>query len=182
MTFHVNELMKKLTIESINWDEFATNPFSNTAWAPYLSIHPKRKGKVGEYYVDRILKEIGHEVQSPENTGHDRIIDGYKTEIKFSLASLGVKDSFTWNHLAREKDYDRALLVGINYDSEDHWKWFHREDFRHRWDEGFKYQQGGQKAKNDDFFMLGSASTLFQLEWIYDMSDWLITPTVTKAA
>ena len=53
MTFHVNESMKKLTIESINWDEFATNPFSNTAWAPYLSIHPKRKQLLNPKVLDK---------------------------------------------------------------------------------------------------------------------------------
>ena len=170
--FHVPELTKKSIVESLPWQDISKNPFIDTDWAPYLGLHPKHKGGIGELYVDGILTELGHDVKPRSSEGHDRIIDGWKTEIKFSLASKGETDKFTWNHLACEKDYERAILVGINCFEEDRWKWFCREDFRQNWQEGFSRQQGGQKSENDDYCLLGKANSLFNLNWIHDMETW----------
>ncbi len=172
MTFRVNELTKNSILESLPWQEYVDNPFVDTVWKPYLALHPMRKGAAGEAYVKAILENLGHRVEKRTNTGHDLIVDAFKLEIKFSLATKGKKDCFTWNHLACEKDYDRALLVGINVDGEDRWKWFDRQDFCDNWQEGFSHQQGGAKANNDDYMMLGSATSLLELPWIHDFSNW----------
>ena len=148
------------------------NPFANTAWAPYLALHPKRKGTAGERYVEEILQSQGFNISPRVNPEHDLLVDGMKVEVKFSLASKGVKDCFTWNHLACEKDYDRALLVGINVDGDDRWLWFDRESFCTHWSDAFSYQQGGQKAQNDDYFRLGDCTPLFELPWIHSMEQW----------
>ena len=172
MTFHVPELTKKSILESLPWMDYLNNPFADTAWAPYLALHPKRKGAAGEQYVKEVLKSQGFEVLPRTSAGHDCTVDGFKTEIKFSLASKGVKDQFTWNHLACEKDYDRVILVGINVDEEDRWFWFDRADFCNSWSDAFSYQQGGQKAMNDDFFRLGDCTPLFDLTWMHSMDQW----------
>ena len=172
MKFHVTESTKNSILESLPWKDYLNNPFGETAWAPYLGLHPKRKGAAGEQYVEAVLKDLGYDVQPRVSSGHDLIVDGWKTEVKFSLASKGVKDTFTWNHLACEKDYDRALLVGINVDGDDRWLWFDREDFCSSWSDAFSYQQGGQKAQNDDFFLLGRCTPLFDLDWVYSMDQW----------
>jgi hypothetical protein len=172
MKFHVTESMTSSILESLPWMDYLDNPFANTAWAPYLALHPKRKGSAGERYVEEVLRQQGWDVKPRTSTGNDLVINGFKTEVKFSLASKGVKDSFTWNHLACEKDYDRALLVGINVDGEHRWLWFDRKDFCSRWSEAFSPQQGGKKAQNDDYFRLGNCTPLFNLDWIHRMEQW----------
>jgi hypothetical protein len=172
MKFHVTESTKNSILESLPWMDYLDNPFANTAWAPYLALHPKRKGSAGEHYVEEVLKSQGYTVAPRTSAGHDCIVNEFKTEVKFSLASKGVKDRFTWNHLACGKDYDRALLVGINLDGDDRWLWFDRADFCDRWNEAFAPQQGGQKAQNDDFFLLGDCTPLFNLDWMHSMEQW----------
>ena len=44
----------------------------------------------------------GFNISPRVNPEHDLLVDGMKVEVKFSLASKGVKDCFTWNHLACE--------------------------------------------------------------------------------
>ena len=89
----------------------------------YPRMDPKGKGSFGEAYVEGLVKLCGSTVAPPTNTGHDRIIDNTKTEIKFSLASSNNKkkggklidpDSFTFNHIAAEKDWEEFIFLGIN--------------------------------------------------------------------
>ena len=126
----------------------------------------------------------GSTVESPTNPGHDRIVDVKKTEIKFSLASsnnnhkkdgkLIDPDSFTFNHIAAEKDWDWFIFLGINPDLDnpnirppkDMNEWpahrmcvMSKVDFLSYLRSGknvvFKKQQGGKKATNDDYMVTG---------------------------
>ena len=87
----------------------------------------KDKGRFGELFVEKLLLSAGRTVEKPTNTGHDRIIDGRKTEIKFSLAhsptckikghedkKLITPDQFSLNHIAVEKDWDSFIFCCIN--------------------------------------------------------------------
>jgi hypothetical protein len=78
---------------------------------------------VGEKYVSAYMKlNHGSVVGRALHSDHDRIIDGFKTEIKFSVAHKGsikgqdcvALDHFGFNHLAAGKDWDRLILMGIN--------------------------------------------------------------------
>ena len=100
------------------------NNWRGTYFEDYPRMDPKQKGHFGEEYVEGFMElELGAEVVAPTNPGHDRIIDGYKTEIKFSLANsvrtktgdkLIQPDTFTFNHIAAEKDWERFIFFGIN--------------------------------------------------------------------
>ena len=96
--------------------------WAGTQFEGYMFVSPKQKGQRGEQYTENMMTLTGHKVEKPENTGHDRIINGIKTEIKFSLAlsnkskhgKLIEPGSWIFNHIAIGKDWDRIILIGIN--------------------------------------------------------------------
>ena len=100
------------------------NNWLNTYFENYGGLSTKNKGEFGEMFVEKLFRGAGSTIEKPTNPGHDRIIDGYKTEIKFSLANsplwkktnqrLIVPDEFTFNHIACEKDWDRFVFCGVN--------------------------------------------------------------------
>ena len=170
--FQLAESTKKSIVNSINWEEFNKNPFINTCWSPYLAVHAKIKGKVGETYVTQTLLQNGYDVRPRVNSDHDFILDNKKFEVKFSLASKGEPDTFTWNHVGIQKDWDILLTVGINLEIPDRWLWVTKKDFTNFWGEAWSYQQGGQKAMNDDFCLLGSIKKYMSLDLVNNFDDW----------
>ena len=78
-----------------------------------------QKGKFGEKFVENYMTHLGYTVEERHNgdPGHDRIIDGKKIEIKFSIANKvnGVprKDRYLINHISLSKDWDRLIFFGI---------------------------------------------------------------------
>jgi len=160
------------------------NNWEGTRFEDYPRMDPKGKGSFGEAYVEGLMKLRGSTVEPPTNPGHDRIIDIKKTEIKFSLASSNSKkdgklidpDSFTFNHIAAEKDWEWFIFLGINPELDnpnirapkdmDEWPThrmyvMNKEDFVSYLASGqnkvFKEQQGGKKATNDDYMVAGKS-------------------------
>ena len=78
----------------------------------YKTLAPKQKGAVSERMVSQILEAIGHDVQPPENTDHDRIVNGKKVEIK---AATLIKNSNTFSFLQirPNQDVDYYILATI---------------------------------------------------------------------
>lgn len=173
------------------------NNWSGTRFEDYPRLDPKQKGVFGELYVEILMRKLGHKVTAPTSPGHDRTIDGIKTEIKFSLAGSNRRkdgklidpDSFTFNHIAMEKDWDQFIFLGINppVDSKttrsfnkDSWP-THRlyimdkADFVAHMKSGsqiFKHQQGGNKSDNDDYCVFGRDSfyKLIGLPFVRELS------------
>ena len=108
-----DEQWKKLNKVNENWGKCPV-------FHSYHKLSNKHKGSNGEYVVERLMKRLGHTVEPPTNTGHDRIVNCIKTEIKFSLAVSEkdriVKDKFIINHVSKDKDWSRLLFCGINPD------------------------------------------------------------------
>ncbi len=175
--------------ENANLIEFLdTNQHNNWEGTPlekYCTLSTKNKGVYGEMvveeYMTTVLKCL---VEPPTNPGHDRIIDGYKTEIKFSLANSPNKkgqklicpDEFTFNHLAQNKDWERFIFFGVNPSSSNtnvRWEtgkklpseirayYMTKNDFRNYMAHTnivsglFSPQQGGKKGGNDDYMLAG---------------------------
>ena len=94
------------------------NNWSGTRFEDYPRLDPKQKGVFGELYVEALMRTLGRDVTPPTNPGHDRTIDGIKTEIKFSLAGSNRRkdgklidpDSFTLYKFKGEKP---PLLVFV---------------------------------------------------------------------
>lgn len=171
----------------------AYDPWVNTPFEGYVNISPKQKGEFGEQFVERYatIMDLSVERAPTSTAGHDRVIDGYRTEIKFSVAhrddlkrglgpdGLNIKPNcFTFNHIAVEKDWERLLFVGINGANKSDWviKWFTKEDFVTELQSPntiFKHQQGGKKSDNDDYMCAGTrAEQLVSKPWVHLFSDW----------
>ena len=65
-----------------------SNPWKGTQLESYTMLDPKNKGNYGEgLVIGQIIKEYGISVEKRTNPGHDAIIGGHPTEIKFSAAT-----------------------------------------------------------------------------------------------
>ena len=68
-----------------------TDNWRNTLFENYTLLSPKDKGVFGEAYTEEYMRQRGSTVSPPVNSDHDRIIDGFKTDIKFSVANSPTK-------------------------------------------------------------------------------------------
>jgi hypothetical protein len=106
------------TLNQLN-ENWADDP----TFSRYHKKGNKEKGVLGEYYVENIFKSLGAAVVATRDseyrgTDFDMVVDGFKTEVKFSLANstkttINV-DRFIINHVAVEKNWDRLVFCGIN--------------------------------------------------------------------
>lgn len=130
-------------------ESLAYNPWNGTILEGYYALNPASKGSKGEQAVEEILKQLGYTVQRRANAGHDRIVNGVKTEIKFALA-VNRNESFQciFNHIGMSKDWDEIILCCINGDMEIRMVSFSKENFPL---ELCSKQQGGRNSDNDDY-------------------------------
>ena len=164
-----------------------TDPWETTPFEGYAFMNPKQKGEFGERFATKLLQQRGHTVERAHSStaGYDRIVNGKKVEIKFSLANRdkvrgGVKkDVFILNHVSMAKDWERLLFIGVNAEETDiRLVWFTRLDFtNHIVTAGdgkrcFNLQQGGKKVKNDDW-MCTKIPNLMAQDWVHSgIGDW----------
>jgi len=152
------------------------DPWIDTPFENYVYLLNTQKGKFGEMFVERYMRNKGSVVTPRQNTGHDRMIDGYKTEIKFSLCVRSEdglsNDTFIINHISKNKDWERLIFFGINYNFEtSRMIWFDKEDFSSH--SGlFKTQQGGKDVGNDDFMYAGHIVPLMNLPFVKTIDEW----------
>jgi hypothetical protein len=151
-----------------------------------------------------IFKSLGSTVVATRDSKHkgtdfDMVVDGFKTEIKFSLAnSKGNKinvDKFIINHVAVGKNWDRLVFCGINpmgSSERVHMYFADKQDFKDYMDSFvvparatddiklrkqifgtcvFKPQQGGFKTLNDDY-MCTNFKKLVALPFIKEIKLW----------
>lgn len=164
--------------------------WQGTAFQGYRHLGSKQKGNYGESFVSKLFSLHNRRVEpgKENNGGHDRIIDGYLTEIKFSLAHTDHKkkcikpNTFTMNHVSLEKDWERLVFVGINPEPhESYAKFITKQDFARLLNDEtetfFKYfsrQQGGKKSTNDDYISSeAKLRKLLESEYMRDITEWL---------
>tara|TARA_R110000824_G_scaffold94768_2_gene228423 strand:+ start:1408 stop:1995 length:588 start_codon:yes stop_codon:yes gene_type:complete len=180
----------------------ASKNWVGTPFEKYPMLSSKAKGKLGEHYVEGYMRSrFDSNVCPPTESDHDRIIDGYNTEIKFGLASspktakYKIKlNSFTFNHIGCKKDWDRLIFCGINpqkkntniYKPEGHdWQeinmyFMEKKDFlaymkkKNSKSNIFAHQQGGKKGKNDDYMVANPKKfgKLISLPFVKPISQW----------
>jgi len=163
-------------------DDNLKDPWKGTPFEGYVFISPKQKGEFGERFVSKFMTLAGYNVERAKTStaGHDRVIDGIRTEIKFSLATRkkkgGVnKDKFLLNHMSECKDWERLIFFGINYKEEDcRLIWFTKEDFvKHinSSDRVIRHQQAGEGGDNDDF-ICANVAALLECDFVKDIAEW----------
>jgi len=147
----------------------------------YKALGAKQKGLYGEIYARILLEESSKVVLKGTNYGHDYIVDGHKTEVKFSLAQTDSKtkiivpDRFMMNHVGVKKDWDRLLFVGINPCSKDRRVfWFTKSGIKECIKLGyFSSQSSGKQGDNDDY-MCGAESllSLIRSKYAHTLDQW----------
>tara|TARA_Y100000593_G_scaffold51974_1_gene97697 strand:+ start:1016 stop:1615 length:600 start_codon:yes stop_codon:yes gene_type:complete len=196
----INQVANKVNENLINCDNWEKLTTINSNWKRdplfhnYHKLGNKQKGVLGEYYVEKLMEANGSTVEAPSNSDHDRIIDGYETEIKFSLAvskkDTVIYDKFMINHVAASKKWDRLIFVGVNpkrglaniQESNNgiaknrvRAYFMEKSDFvKYMSSPGvkvFKHQQSGEKGKNDDFICTDFAG-FAALPFVKELSQW----------
>ena len=134
------------------------NPLQGTPFEHFYNVPPKKKGVAGEEIVKQMLSRDGHKVEKRTNTGHDAIVDGIKTEIKFSLATERNYDGkFTFNHIGINKDWEQIIFVGVNGDGNMRVALFQKENLPLYL---FTRQSGGNHLSNDDWMITKEQSAI----------------------
>ena len=158
------------------------DPWVGTPFEGYVFMSPKQKGEFGERFVSKYFVLKGSEVKRAKTStaGHDRVIDGILTEIKFSLATRDKKggtkkDQFIINHVSKDKDWERLVFFGINTTEEgSRLFWFSKEDFLKHMESNarlFKHQQAGESTGNDDYICT-KINLLVECDWVKSMEEW----------
>ena len=188
---------EQLTKLNHNWE-------SDPIFQTYHKQGNKQKGTNGEYVVENLFRALGKNVVATrdseyEGTDFDMVVDGYKTEVKFSLAnSKGNQinvDKFIINHVGIEKQWDRLVFCGINPEGSPtrvHMYFVEKQDIEDYINSYvvparqtsdielrkkifktcvFKPQQGGFKTLNDDY-MCTSFQKLVSLPFIKPIEMW----------
>jgi len=156
------------------------DPWKDTSFEGYTFLHNASKGSFGEKFVQKYMEQKGSTVKKKSSSGHDRVIDGYKTEIKFSLGGNGQKrdNLYYINHLSVEKDNERVIFFGINkQETKNLLVWWNSLDFNNYVVGGpgiFYFQQGGNKLSNDDYMFVGTPEELLSLGFVKPIESWSI--------
>jgi len=157
-----------------------TDPWMGTPFEDYKSLNNKQKGGLGELIVSDFMTDLSCLVTAAQNPGHDRMINGFKTEIKFSLAITDTKTSTikdnTWvlNHMSYGKDWQRIIFLGVNSDLSFKIFYMTKDSFKAALDTKlyFSYQQGGASVENDDYMIQGGKLIkLMESEYVYDIEE-----------
>lgn len=140
------------------------NPWAGTILQTYALVDPKSKGGYGEDLVKEQIKEVYKiPIEKRTNPGHDAIIGGYKTEIKFSAATKrNMEYKFTFNHIGIGKDWERIIFMGVNGDLDAKIVWFTKEDILQilKTSTCLSHQQGGKSSDNDDYISANKNSQI----------------------
>lgn len=171
------------------------DPWIGTDLEGYKFIGNVQKGSFDELYIPiHMQNERGSKVLPADcgpNGPYDRIIDGKKTEIKFSVAhsdndaavptiKRNKRGEVNWtiNHVAVEKDWERLIFCGmdlVNGVAVPNLVWCTKQDFINCLNETtfFKRQQGGKEGDNDDFMCAGAnVIKWMKSEYTKDIVEW----------
>lgn len=160
------------------------DPWIGTSLEGYRYMNNKQKGAFGEKYVQIVMESFGHDVKpaATSTAGHDRVINGILTEIKFSVTKTNTpkrtltEDDFTINHVAVGKDWERLIFFGVNKDpSKFRAKFMTKEQFVRALEETdfITSQQGGKKSGNDDWMISGKRlCKMMESKYMQDLTEW----------
>lgn len=136
--------------------------YENSIFHNIKRLSPKVKGSRFEMIVEDVLSKLNYNVRKPENTDHDRVVNGVKTEIKGSTLAKGT-DRFSFLQIRPDQDYDE-MLFAMFYPNELVLMKMTKEDvMKNIKDNIFKKQHGGIKGKSRTYCYYGNRETLKEI-------------------
>ena len=85
--------------------------YNGSPFQVYKQMSSKKKGARFESIVQEYCTNIGYKVEKPDNSDHDRKINGKKAEIKGSMLWSGKDEHFRWQQLIPAQDYDVVIFL-----------------------------------------------------------------------
>lgn len=185
----LNETLTKKVLSDAQLLKFLEpdpDPWTGHPLQGYVYKNNNVKGKYGELFVHTLMTELGHTVGKAKRStsGHDRIINDIRVEVKFGAAHRDKKnkgftcpDVFSFNHLSVKKDWERAILIGMNIDTV-YAVWFTKQDFIKELDRPkryFKRQQSGKNGGNDDWMFMTDTlawQNFLKENWVKNINQW----------
>ena len=122
----------------------------------------KQKGKYYELISKDVLEKLGFSIKKPENTDHDSIVNGVKTEIKGSTLNKN-KDGFSFMQIRPNQDYDQMLFSMFYPDDFVMMVMPKRKVVENIKNGTFKPQHGGKKGDGLTFIYYGNVETLSKI-------------------
>ena len=104
-------LVDKVNFELIS--ENTNSPYNGSKFEAYKKLGAKRKGKVSEALLSDLLTKMGHKVEMPTHSNHDRIIDGKEMELKTSTLNAPKFEVFSFLQLRPLQKVDGYLFTCI---------------------------------------------------------------------
>jgi hypothetical protein len=175
------------TVTYKGWRDKDTSFWDDSLFETYKYFPPPTKGSQAERLVADLLERLGSSVprkrdgspQKPKGSSSDfdLYIDELKVEVKASTAWDGVIDSFTWQQIRSEQEYDRVVFVGVNPNQVCAW-WCTKADLdRHVFGRD-EYRQHAGRNGNQELYWIktspdGDPSTAPPvLHWFRDVQTW----------
>lgn len=140
-------------------------------WAdgPFLGIKlmpAKAKGKRFEQIAQAVFKSRGHTIEKPQNSDHDRIVDGQKFEIKGSTITKNTDDVFSFLQIRPSQDYDVLILETFWFDGTVKYYRMPKDHIQTFIDNKvFKKQHGGNKAESGTYCYNGNMAPFESYFW-----------------
>lgn len=155
-----------------------SDPWVGTPIEGYVKLPSNTKGQFGEIFVSKYMENRGS-VVLPRNGSHDRIIDGYRTEIKFAVSKLhaakrgDTKETFIINRISKKKDWDRLIFVAINIDiSKSKMVWFTKEDFLSNIESDLYFAPQTKETDDDYIVQAWRMENFWNAPFVKDIEAW----------
>ena len=173
--------MRNLIKEAVNAPSYskAAEKLAKTRefWkaGPLFDIHSlssKSKGAALESIAADLCERVyGLEVKPRNDTSHDRIIQGYSTEIKSSMTWDNIPSNWKWQQIRRQQVYDRIIFLAADPQELYLW-WATKQDLNtHVFPiELGNGQHGGANA--GDTYWLHVKSISSRPSWFKSMESW----------
>lgn len=126
------------------------------------ALSAKQKGSRYELITSQVLRAIGYDVQKPLSTDYDRIVDGFKCEIKGSTLAKNT-DKFSFLQIRPDQEYDKIIFT-MFYPHELVMMEMTKNVVLSNIDSKiFKKQHGGNKASSGTYCYYGNKETLHEI-------------------
>lgn len=150
--------------------EVAKDRYKDSAFLSLKNLTSRKKGSQIEYLYQEYMESKGCVVTKCENTGHDRIVDGRKKEIKGSFIwDDNTKElNFRWQQIRPDQDYDDVVFLAFfpdrleiyEADKETVRNVVEVQDKDGNWPHN---QHGGKRVNSGTFYLHG---TLSKFPWM----------------
>ena len=159
---------KVAVAEDVSWlldEDLITADIMDPRWetSPFFKLKCMKAKQAGSRYekiVENIFYNADIDVDAPDSTEYDRIIDGKRTEIKGSMITKGTDDKFSFLQIRPKQSYDQVLFLTIYFDTIEMHTMTKKQILKAIEAGIFKPQHGGKKGNSGTYCYNGTMENL----------------------